>query len=200
MKHPLNLTGHLILGSASPRRAALLQGLGFNFSQLTSPGNEEWPSHLAPAQVAEFLALKKAEAIIQNHPLPASSILLTADTTVLLGNTILNKPESLEDAKSMLMQISGNVHKVISGVCLRDAVTCVSFTEVSQVRVRICSPELIDYYLHTSPPLDKAGAYGIQEFFGMAAIESIKGCYYNIMGLPTAALYEALKQHFHANT
>jgi septum formation protein len=199
MKHPLNLSGSLILGSASPRRASLLKGLGFTFEQINADVDESWPESLPINQIAEFLARKKSDALQKLFSLSEANILITADTTVILENTILNKPESIEEARQMLTNLAGHVHKVVTGVCVKNNSTQVSFSETSLVRVKPCSPELIEYYIHTNPPMDKAGAYGIQDFFGMAAIESIKGCYYNIMGLPTASLYEALKQHFYEN-
>jgi septum formation protein len=197
--HPLRLSGKLILGSASPRRKELLDGLGFKSEVHVIPCNETWPESVPPLAVAEYIASIKASAFhsyIQENP---TDIILTADTTVISGNQILNKPGNESEAREMLRLLSGKVHTVATGVCLQNAKKIKQFTSISKVWVKPLSAEFIHYYVTEYQPFDKAGSYGIQEFFGLAAVSRISGCYYSIMGLPTAKVYTHLNRYFHAN-
>ena len=189
----MNLNYHLILASKSPRRQALLKGLDLDFEIRTREVDESFPEDMPVREVAEFLAVKKSEAF---GTLAEKELLITSDTTVVLGDAIMNKPADGQEATKMLEQLSGRVHEVVTGVCLRSAERTVRFSETTQVFFRELAAHEIQYYIDKYRPFDKAGAYGIQEWIGMAAIEKIEGDYYNVMGLPMAALYGQLRQNF----
>ena len=189
----MNLNYHLILASKSPRRQALLKGLDLDFEIRTREVDESFPEDMPVREVAEFLAVKKSEAF---GTLAEKELLITSDTTVVLGDAIMNKPADGQEATKMLEQLSGRVHEVVTGVCLRSAERTVRFSETTQVFLRELAAHEIQYYIDKYRPFDKAGAYGIQEWIGMAAIEKIEGDYYNVMGLPMAALYGQLRQNF----
>lgn len=146
------------------------------------------PAH----RVAEQLARNKSAAY--TLPLAEGEVLLTADTVVVLDDTVLGKPRGHEEAKAMLQALSGRVHQVYSGVMLRTNCREVSFTERTDVHFRPLTQREIDYYVNTYRPYDKAGSYGIQEWIGMVGVERIEGCYYNVMGLPLARLYKELQR------
>ncbi len=135
---------------------------------------------------ASYLARKKSMGYTKEL---SDQILITSDTTVLLENEILNKPSDAEEAIQMLEKLSGKVHTVITGVCLRSADKTVVFDDHTNVRFKSLSEEEVNYYVQTYKPFDKAGAYGIQEWIGLIGVEAIEGCYYNVMGLPTSKLY-----------
>ena len=128
----------------------------------------------------------------QQVPRLPDEVLVTADTVVVLGNQLLGKPHSREEASDMLHNLSGRAHQVYTGVCLRSAERSIAFTEGTDVHFRQLTDDEIDYYIDVYKPYDKAGAYGIQEWIGMIGIERIEGCYYNVMGLPLARLYREL--------
>jgi septum formation protein len=181
----------LILASKSPRRKQLLEEAGFEFSIQTLDTDETWPDDLPNEKVAKFLAIKKAQAasiFIEND-----AILLSADTTVLLNGEILNKPIDRADAFRMIKELSGKMHRVITGVCLLAKEKTVAFSVVSSVFMADITSEEIDYYIDRCQPFDKAGAYGVQEWIGHCKIERIEGTYANVMGLPVHAIYAALK-------
>lgn len=180
----------IILGSGSPRRKELLASLGFTFTIKTKPTDESYPKTLAPQEVPVYLAKKKATALLPD--LTEDEILITADTIVVLEGKILGKPTSLEEAKNMLEQLSGKKHEVISGVYIKSAISEQEITVSTDVFFKQLSQEEIEYYVNTYSPLDKAGAYGIQEWIGQIGVEKINGSYYNVVGLPTEALWEAL--------
>lgn len=189
----MNLDYHLILASKSPRRQALLQDLGFDFEVRTMEVDESFPDDLDVKEVAVHLAEKKSQAFGQ---LGNKDLLITSDTTVVQGSDILNKPADREEAIRMLQKLSGNVHEVVTGVCLRSKDKTVTFSEVTQVFFRSLSMKEIEHYTDQYKPYDKAGAYGIQEWIGMVGIEKIAGDYYNVMGLPTQSLYRHLQEAF----
>lgn len=181
----------LILGSKSPRRADLLRGLGYEFEVRPGTLDESVPVEIEPQNVAQYLAVQKAEQI----EISAEEVLICADTTVLLDNQILGKPESPDDAHDILTALSGKVHRVLTGVCIR----CdkqIQFTSSTQVKFQELTPYQISAYIASGAPMDKAGAYGIQDWIGMTGIEWIEGCYYNVMGLPTREIYQALTDIF----
>ena len=180
----------LLLASKSPRRRELLGRLGIPLTIVDVDVDERVPASLPVEQVAEALARLKAEGYTAT--LADGEVLVTADTVVVLGNQVLGKPHSREDAADMLHRLSGQVHQVYTGVCLRSANRCVAFTERTDVHFRTLTDEEVDYYIDVYKPFDKAGAYGIQEWIGMVGIERIEGCYYNVMGLPVARLYREL--------
>ena len=183
----------LILASASPRRRELLAGCDLAFTLAEKFECEEcYPTDLAADKVAEYLSQLKSNAY--PHALADNDILLTADTVVILGDKILGKPHSEEEARAMITTLSGASHKVVTGVTLRTTKQTISFSAESVVKFRVLDAEEIAYYVEKYRPLDKAGAYGIQEWIGYIGIEGIEGSFYNVMGLPVQRLYSALKE------
>ncbi len=181
----------LILASRSPRRRELLAGCDLHFEIAEGYEVEEvYPETLAAEKVPEYLSGLKADGY--PYPLADGDILITADTVVISRGRILGKPHSREEAMEMIRELSGRTHLVVTGVSLRDNRRSVSFSAESKVSFRELSDEEIAYYVDTYKPFDKAGAYGIQEWIGRTAIESIEGSFYNVMGLPVAALYKHL--------
>jgi septum formation protein len=178
----------LVLASASPRRKKLLQQLGFDLKIDPSDVEEVFDESVEPSIMARNLAGLKAEEVARRHP---SEIVLGADTIVVLDGLMLSKPIDSEDAKSMLRLLSGRPHHVWTGVSLvrRDTDTHISFAECTEVQFAALSDHEIDAYVATGSPLDKAGAYGIQDDWGAVFISGIKGDYYNVVGLPLHALY-----------
>lgn len=182
----------LILGSASPRRAQLLRGLDLDFSVRPLPNlDESYPEALPAEQIAEYIARHKAAAYIPT--LAEDEVLLTADTVVCVGSVALGKPQSRSEALEMLTQLCGGVHQVYTAVCLATAQgIIISASEVTQVHCTSLSEQEMTHYVDRYQPYDKAGGYGIQEWFGLRAIDRIQGCYYNVMGLPTALVARLL--------
>ncbi len=183
----------LILASASPRRRELLADCDLDFILAEKFECEEcYPADLAAEKVAEYLSQLKSNAY--PHTLSEGDILLTADTVVILGDKILGKPHSEAEAVEMISTLSGATHKVVTGVTLRTAERTISVSAESLVSFRALEAEEINYYVEKYRPMDKAGAYGIQEWIGYIGIEGIEGSFYNVMGLPTQRLYHALKE------
>lgn len=182
----------LILASNSPRRKALLAGIDLPFEVHTLPDiDESFPEEIPHESVAEFLACKKAAAYASQ--LKEDALLITADTVVLLHRKVIGKPRDKEEAVRMLQELSGETHRVITGVCLTTRRRQKSFSAVSNVTFGALSDEEIAYYVEKYAPLDKAGGYGVQEWIGYVAVKHIEGSYYNIMGLPIYQLYRELK-------
>ncbi len=183
---------NLILASRSPRRRQLLGDLGLDFRIADDYFcDESYPLELPQIEVAEYIATKKAK----EYPfgLETNDILITADTVVLLADKILGKPKDRAEAVDMLRSLSGNTHKVVTGVVLASQAKKASFSSISQVTFRELSQSEIEYYVDAFKPFDKAGSYGIQEWIGYVGIESINGSFFNVMGLPTQKLYSALE-------
>lgn len=180
----------IILASKSPRRKELLTALGFKFVIKTKDVNEDFPDDMPVTEVAAYLAQKKARACADF--ITSNEILLTADSVVIINNKIYNKPADTEEAYQMIKKLSGNVHQVITGVCLLSKDKEVVFSETAQVYMKALTDEEIYQYIEQFKPFDKAGSYGIQDWIGMAKIYKIEGTYTNIMGLPTAMVYEEL--------
>lgn len=153
---------------------------------------EEFPPHLRREQVAEYLANHKADAYRQG--LAPGEILLTADTIVCLGEQVLNKPRHEAEAVDMLRQLSGQTHDVITGVCLLSLTKKAVFHDQTRVHFKQLTEAEITYYVQHYRPLDKAGAYGAQEWMGMIGVDRIEGSYFNVMGLPVHKLYEELQR------
>lgn len=183
----------IILGSASPRRRELLSELDLQFTvdALTS-FEENIPEGMGCEDIPRYLAEGKSMGF--HRPLEAEELLITADTLVFLDGQPLGKPHSRDEAIAMLRQLSGRAHQVITGVCLRSLERMENFTDTSTVHFAPLSDADIAYYVDRYKPFDKAGAYGIQEWIGAAAITRIEGSYYNVMGLPTAALHARLER------
>ena len=182
----------IILGSQSPRRKTLLEGLGIQPEVRTNDMDEAIPTDLPAVEAPEYLAKKKAIAFLP--ALKDGELLITADTVVVLDDEAINKPVDLDDAKVMLRRLSGRMHKVVSGVCMSSLTTTHSFSETTLVFFRPLSEEQINYYVEHYKPLDKAGAYGIQEWIGLVAIEKIEGDFFNVMGLPVGRLVEEMRK------
>lgn len=169
----------------------MLEEMGVNFEVLPKHVEEVVPVGLIPKDVAEYLSKLKADAFSEKE-IGGNTIVVTADTIVALNNEILGKPVDREDAVRILKSLSGNSHKVITGVTLKTALKQRTFSVTTDVIFKELLTEEIDYYIDNFKPYDKAGAYGIQEWIGHAAIEKIDGSYFNVMGLPTHRLYEEL--------
>lgn len=183
----------IILASQSPRRQELLRGIGIDFEVLVKDNiDEDFDAQMPFAQVAEYLASKKAQAYTDT--ITESTIIITADTIVCTDNEILNKPSNEAEAKYMLNQLSGKKHKVITGVCLKSINKEVLFSSESVVYFANLEQSEIDYYINHYKPFDKAGAYGIQEWIGYIGITRIEGSYFNVMGLPIQRVYSELKK------
>lgn len=182
----------LILASNSPRRQQLLRELGLDYQVRTTEVDESYPADLAVDKIAEYLAIKKGKAY--QTEMNQDELIITADTTVVIGKTVLNKPADAEEARQMLRQLSDTTHQVITGVCLTWPDQQQSFREITRVTFRALENEEINYYVNHYHPFDKAGAYAIQEWIGMVGIEHIEGSYFNVVGLPVEKLYSRLKQ------
>lgn len=181
----------LLLASKSPRRRELLSSLGLPFRIVDIDVNEHFDVLPPASQVAQLLSERKSQGYMQ--PLQPEEVLVTADTVVVHEGRVLGKPHERAEAVAMLQELSGEVHQVYTGVCLRSSQTSVSFTECTHVHFRPLTGDIIDYYVDNYRPFDKAGAYGIQEWIGMVGVERIEGCFYNVMGLPVGRLYEELQ-------
>ncbi|GHV47448.1 Maf-like protein [Bacteroidia bacterium] len=181
----------IILGSNSPRRRELLNGLGIPFTvQPLSGLDESYPASLPPADIPLHIAQKKAGAYLPS--LQSDELLITADTIVWINGAVLGKPSGRNDAIRTLQILAGQTHQVITGVCLTSKDKEVKFSVTSHVRFAPLSIEDIEYYVDNYHPYDKAGAYGIQEWIGYVAVESIEGSFYNVMGLPIQRVYKEL--------
>ncbi len=180
----------IILASKSPRRQYLLKELGLIFEVDTKEVDESFPENLKAQEIPLYLCQKKADAF--KEELSNDTIVITADTIVWLENQVLNKPENFEDAVRMLQLLSGKMHEVYTGVCLKSKNKTKTFYAVTKVYFKILTLEEIEYYITNYNPYDKAGAYGAQEFIGYIAIDKIEGTYFNVMGLPLKELYENL--------
>lgn len=182
----------IILASNSPRRKELMSGLGVDYVVKTLPDvDESYPDSLQGGDIPEFIACKKAGAY--RSILQPGELLITADTIVWLDGKVLGKPHGREGAVEMLRALSGKKHQVFTGVCLTTTEWQKSFTAASDVLFDELSDEEIAYYVDRYQPMDKAGAYGVQEWIGYIGVHSISGSFYNIMGLPIQKLYKVLK-------
>ena len=182
----------VILASNSPRRKELLAGLDLQFEvRVLQDIDESYPNDLPTLKIAEFISKKKADAYIGT--MAADELVITADTVVILGDEVMGKPHDEADAKRMLGELSGRTHQVATGVTLSTNERQMSFSVVTNVTFKQLTIDEIDYYVHTYRPMDKAGAYGIQEWIGYIGVTALEGSYFNVMGLPVQRIYEALK-------
>lgn len=181
----------LLLASQSPRRQELLASLGIPMKVLRIDVDETLHDAVPPHMVADVLAQRKAHAFCQSDLLP-HQVLVTADTVVVHNGEVLGKPHDIEQAKQMLRSLSGEEHMVYTGVCLSTMHERRHFTEATRVWFKPLSNQEIDYYVTHFQVLDKAGAYGIQQWIGMVGVSHIEGCYYNVMGLPVARIWQEL--------
>lgn len=183
---------NILLASKSPRRRELLTQLRIPFKVVTL-GNisEDYPSDLPALEVAQYISNKKADAY--HEIIGDDELLIAADTVVVLDGKIYGKPHNSAEASQMLRELSGKTHQVASGVTILTRQKRTSFTTVTDVKFAELTDEDIHYYIENYAPFDKAGAYGIQEWIGCVAVESIRGSYYNVMGLPVHRLYQELR-------
>ena len=183
----------IILASNSPRRKELLAGLDLQFEVRVLQGiDESYPADLPTQKIAEFISKKKADAYVET--MADDELVITADTVVILGDEVMGKPHDEADAKRMLGELSGRTHQVATGVTLSTRQRQMSFSVVTNVTFKELSADEIDYYVRTYQPMDKAGAYGIQEWIGYIGVTALEGSYFNVMGLPVQRIYEALKR------
>ncbi|MCQ2243803.1 MAG: Maf family nucleotide pyrophosphatase [Bacteroidaceae bacterium] len=183
----------LILASNSPRRKELLAGLDIPFEVRVISGiDETHPEGIDCYSLPEVLAQNKAKAY--KDAIADDEVLLTADTVVIVDNEVLEKPSSLDEAKQMLRRLSGRSHDVVTGVCIgiKEDLNHTHFSVLTEVRFKELSDEEINYYVETYKPLDKAGAYGIQEWIGYVGVTGMDGSFYNVMGLPVQRIYPEL--------
>ena len=180
----------IILASQSPRRKELLSSLELIFESFTKSIDESYPQKMEPTSVAKFLSEKKSN----EYTIKDNEIIITADTIVIHKNNILNKPKDKMQAARMLRLISGSSNNVMTGVCVRSNNKQISFAESTQVTFDTLEESEIQFYIEKYNPLDKAGAYGIQDWIGKIGVKNINGCYYNVMGLPIHRLYQELKR------
>ena len=181
---------NIILGSSSPRRKELLAALGFEFTTLNPDIDESFSDDMPVENVAAYLAEQKANAL--ENQLQKDDLLICSDTVVVLNNQILGKPSDRENAISILSQLSGNTHAVITGVALMSLTKTKVFSVTTEVKFTNLSRSQIEFYIDNYHPFDKAGSYGIQDWIGLIGVEKIDGSYTNVMGLPTCELYEAI--------
>jgi len=183
----------VILASRSPRRKQLLEQAGVLFTIQSADIEEDFPDHLPATKVPEYIADNKAAAIAKKNP---DSMVIAADTVVILEDRIIGKPKDEADAEAMLRALSGKKHEVVTGVVLQWKDKKMSFSEITEVYFHPLNEAQIQYYINHYQPFDKAGAYAIQEWIGLIGIEKIQGDYYNVMGLPVQSLMKALEKIF----
>lgn len=181
----------IVLGSQSPRRASLLASLEIPFETKVSYASEEHGDRIAPKDIPLILAKRKADSL--RSSLAIDEVLITADTVVVLDGVVLEKPKDLSEARTFLTHLSGRWHEVITGFCITTLQQQFSNRVVSRVRFNELYDDEIAFYLSRFEVLDKAGAYGIQDWIGLVGVVEVEGSFYNVMGLPTAQLYQDLK-------
>jgi septum formation protein len=188
-----NLTNKkIILASNSPRRQELLKGLEIDFEVIVNSVDETTPKDILPEYVAAYLSKLKSEAYTDE--LTANQILITSDTVVIAGGHVLGKPTTDEEAFDMLKSLSGSTHTVMTAVTLRDITRQITLEDETKVTFRFLEEDEIWHYIRRYQPIDKAGAYGIQEWIGFVGVERIEGSYYNVMGFPLHLVYAQLKK------
>ena len=184
----------ILLASNSPRRKALFGELGLPFKLVAIEGvDETYPAHLNEEEIPVYLAQKKAKFF--KDMIDEKTLVITADTIVILGHEVLEKPSGRQEAVEMLRKLSGKRHRVITGVCIHTRDKEKTFHSVTEVFFSSLTDEDILYYVDNYRPLDKAGAYGIQEWIGYIGVERIEGSYFNVMGLPVYELYCSLTEY-----
>ena len=192
MQSTLSLHFPLILASNSPRRREILSQAGFDFSVVASEVDESFPADMSLQEVPVFLSEKKARVLAEINP---HAIILAADTVVILENKILNKPADKSEAREMLQFLSGKTHEVITGITLITPNETISIADSASVSFRLLVDWEVDWYVKGGFGLDKAGAYGVQDFIGMAGIEKMEGSFYTVMGLPIFHVFNLLKPY-----
>lgn len=183
----------ILLASKSPRRQELLKGLGISFEIVVVNCDETYPNHLKNEKITDFISETKAKSYSE---LKKNEILITADTLVALGEQILGKPKDEAHAFEMIKSLSQNTHQVYTSVSIKSTDQLITISDKTEVSFDFISDDEIYYYIENYKPMDKAGAYGIQDWLGFAKVSKINGCYYNVMGLPLNKLYHTLKDKF----
>ncbi len=184
---------NVILASNSPRRKELLSGLGIQYIVHTLPNiDESYPEDLSGADIPKYIAEQKASAYSEH--MAEDDLIITADTVVILGDKVLGKPKDANDAYRMLRALSGQIHQVITGVCITTKKKKVTFSAQTDVTFVELTDDEITWYVDTYKPMDKAGSYGVQEWVGYIAVSRMNGSFYNVMGLPVQLLYHELKK------
>jgi len=183
---------NIILASQSPRRKQLLEWAEISFEILVKETDERYPPELEPEEIAVYIARNKAWAI--KNEIKEEKIILAADTIVVLNEAIIGKPVHREEAISILFALSGETHRVITGVVLLKGEKEIAFSDTTEVEFHKLSLEQIEFYVDKYKPFDKAGAYAIQEWIGVVGIKSIKGDFYNVMGLPVSRVVSEIKK------
>lgn len=186
----MKFTTSILLASGSPRRKSLLSEMGIPFEVKTKDIDENYPDHLRKEEVAIYVATKKANAY--SDEIAQGYTVITADTIVCFKDLILGKPSDNEDAFNMLRMLSGNRHEVITAVCIKSLQYNETFHVLTTVHFNELTDSEINYYIEHHHPFDKAGAYGIQDWIGLIAIDRIEGSYHNVVGLPVCELYQHL--------
>lgn len=182
----------IVLASQSPRRKQLLEWAEVPFEIIARETDERFPPGLTPEEVPVYIARNKALAVQQNCE--PGRVIMAADTVVVLGEAIIGKPVHREEAISILLALSGEKHQVITGVVIRKDDTEITFSDTTDVEFHDLTVEQIEFYVDKYKPYDKAGAYAIQEWIGVVGIKSVKGDFYNVMGLPVSRVVRALEK------
>ncbi len=187
----------IILASQSPRRKMLLEWAEVPFEIIVKPTEETFPADLPIAEVPIYIAREKAKAVKEHvqhayHQQLSGKTILAADTIVVLDNTVIGKPKDRGDAIQILRSLSGKLHRVITGVVIIHATGEIAFSDITEVQFYALTDEQIIFYVDKYEPYDKAGAYAIQEWIGVVGIQSVKGDFYNVMGLPVSRVIQAL--------
>ncbi len=181
----------VILASQSPRRLELVRGLELNPITWLKEVDESFPAEISGPEIALYVTRLKAQAYWKD--LEENDVLITGDTVVLLGNEVLQKPTSREEAKGMLEALSGKTHTVASGIAVTTKISGIQAkVDTTEVTFHPLEPKLIDHYLDGYQPFDKAGAYGVQDLIGFAGVSEMKGSYFTVMGMPTHLLFQLI--------
>lgn len=180
---------NIILASGSPRRQLFFKELDLDFTIQLKPIDEIFPDHLMGSEITDYLAQLKASAFKE---LQEQDILITSDTIVWFKDKALNKPIDRAQAFLMISSLSGHTHEVITSVCFTTTHKQITINDTTKVTFKTLTEEEINHYIDNYQPYDKAGGYGIQEWFGYIAVTHIEGSYFNVMGLPTHKVYETL--------
>ena len=181
---------HIILASSSPRRQELIKGLGLAFEIRIKPVKEEYPDRLRHFEISDYLAQLKSMPFVAE--LKPNDILITSDTIVWFNNKALGKPFDTNEAFQMLKSLSGHTHEVITSVCFKSVDSQKTINSITKVTFKSLSDDELWYYINTNSVLDKAGAYGIQDWIGQVGVTKIEGSYFNVMGFPMDKIYNTL--------
>ena len=183
----------IVLASNSPRRRELLSGLNLEYTVRVLPDiDESYPDTLKGEEIPMYISREKAKAY--RNSMAEDELIITADTVVCINEKVLGNPLTLEEAKEMLRELSGKTHQVITGVCLMTCGLQRTFSATTQVTFDVLTEDEIEFYVEKFRPLDKAGAYGVQEWIGCVGVSRLEGSYFNVMGLPVQRLYQELKK------